>query len=158
MPDAHRPSRPEQGSRAVASDAEPNHGRAEIRELVRADDYVLPAQRWRDPGRNAERVELARRRSSSQALRSLVMEVAARAGINAHIHPHLLRHAFGDHIAKRVGLKNAQALMGHATVATTADMYTVGPTLDDLAASVAGFAFGLTIRAPDVIHRGATQR
>ena len=67
----------------------------EIRETVAPDEYVIPAQRWRDPGANSCRGDLSRRPSSSQALRTAVMELAVRAGIHAHVHPHLMRHAFG---------------------------------------------------------------
>ena len=44
-----------------------------------------------------------------------------------------MRHAFGDHIARYAGIKNAQALLGHADVGTT-QVYTGAPTLDELAA------------------------
>jgi site-specific recombinase XerD len=113
---------------------------AEIRAHVGADHYVLPAQRFRDVPVNRERVDLHTRPSSSQALRTLVMEVAQRAGISAHIHPHLLRHAFADHVAKYAGMRNAQFLLGHATVATT-ETYVGRPSLDELAAAVSGFGF-----------------
>jgi integrase/recombinase XerD len=111
----------------------------EIRRTVGLDEYVIPAQRWRDPGANLRRGELSRRPSSSQALRTAVMELAARAGISAHVHPHVMRHAFGDHVARHAGIKNAQALLGHADVGT--QIYTGAPTLDELAAAVAGFRF-----------------
>lgn len=107
----------------------------EIAASVADDEYVLPAQRWRDPGDNKIRGDLAKRASSSQALRTLVMEVAARAGIKAHIHPHLLRHAFGDHIAKSAGLLIAQALLGHASVETTRTTYVGSVSLDELLAA-----------------------
>jgi integrase len=58
----------------------------EIRETVAVDEYVIPAQRWRDPGANSCRGDLLRRPSSSQALRTAVMELAVRAGIHAHVH------------------------------------------------------------------------
>jgi site-specific recombinase XerD len=61
------------------------------------------------------------------------MELGQRAGIHAHITPHSMRHAFGDHVARYAGIKNAQALLGHADVGTT-QMYTGAPTLDELAA------------------------
>ena len=64
-----------------------------------------------------------------------------RAGISAHIHPHLLRHAFADHIARHAGIRNAQFLLGHADIATT-EIYLGQPTLDDLAGAVEGFVFG----------------
>jgi integrase/recombinase XerD len=112
----------------------------EIRATVAPDEYVIPAQRWRDPGSNLRRGDLSKRPSSSQALRSSVMELAARAGIRAHVHPHVMRHAFGDHVARHAGMKNAQALLGHADVGTT-QIYTGAPTLDELATAVEGFRF-----------------
>ncbi len=36
----------------------------EIRERLEADDYVLPAQRWRDPGVNREKVDKRKHPSS----------------------------------------------------------------------------------------------
>lgn len=105
-------------------------------------EFVLPAERWRDPGRNTERVELKLRPASRQVLRTVVEELGRRAGIHAHITPHLMRHAFGDHVARHAGIKNAQALLGHADVGTT-QMYTGAPTLDELAESVGGFRFGV---------------
>lgn len=124
---------------------------AEIREHVAPESYILPAQRWRDPPHNKLLGAVEERPSSSQALRTLVMRVAVRAGIRAHIHPHLLRHAYGDHIARFAGIKNAQALLGHATVGTT-ETYVGKPTLDELAAAISGFGFlsqkGTSVRPP----------
>lgn len=70
---------------------------------------------------------------SAQGLYYLVGRVGARAGINAHIHPHLLRHAYGDHIAKNAGLLVAQAVLGHASVETTRSTYVDRVSLDQLA-------------------------
>lgn len=70
----------------------------------------------------------------------IVHQVGERAGINARVYPHLLRHAFGDHIARYAGMKNAQFLLGHASVQTT-EMYTGKPTTDDLAAAIGAFGF-----------------
>lgn len=75
------------------------------------------------------------------ALRHLVVEVGRRAGIAACIHPHLLRHAYGDHVARHAGLRVAQALMGHASVQTTASTYVDRPALDELAVSVRGLRY-----------------
>ena len=127
----------------------------EIRAHVGADEYVLPAQRWRDGRTNSEKMDLKTRPSSSQALRSLVMRVGERAGIHAHIHPHLLRHAFGDHIAKYAGMRNAQFLLGHATIGTT-ETYTGRPTLDELTASVRGLQFVTTDPTPQISSNGGT--
>jgi integrase/recombinase XerD len=113
-----------------------------IRETVAPDEYVIPARRWRDPGANSCRGDLLRRPSSSQALRTAVMELAARAGIHAHVHPHVMRHAFGDHVARYAGIKNDQALLGHADAGTT-QVYTGAPTLDELAAAIKGIRFAI---------------
>jgi integrase len=43
----------------------------------------------------------------------------------------------------RTGIKNAQALLGHADVGTT-QMYTGAPTLDELAKAIEGYRFGGT--------------
>lgn len=74
---------------------------------------------------------------SITTLARLVRKIAERAGVAGHVHPHLLRHAFGDHIARRAGLHIAQALMGHASVRTT-EGYVGKPDLDELAAAVKG--------------------
>jgi len=67
--------------------------------------------------------------------------VGRRAGIAAPLHPHLLRHAYADHIAKHAGVRNAQALLGHATISTT-EIYLGAPTPDELKTAVEGFSFG----------------
>lgn len=109
------------------------------------DAFVLPAQRFRDPPVNERQEDLEMRPSSSQALRTLVMNVAKRAGIKAHVHPHPMRHAYGDHIARHAGMRNAQFLLGHAGIGTT-ETYVGKPTLDELQQSVSGFAYGIPER------------
>ena len=65
-----------------------------------------------------------------------------RAGIHAHVHPHVMRHAFGDHVARFAEIKNAQALLGHADVGTT-QVDAGAPTLDELAAAIKGIRFAV---------------
>jgi site-specific recombinase XerD len=120
---------------------------AEIVANVGPDEYMLPAQRFRDPPWNRVRQDYALSPSSSQALRSLVMRVAQRAGIAAHIHPHLLRHAYGDHVARQAGVRTAQHLLGHAGIATT-ETYLGKPTADELAESLGAFSW----RQPNRTH------
>jgi integrase len=95
-------------------------------------------------GKRLERVR--RRLCSPQTLYRLVARVGERVGISARVHTHLLRHAFGDHIARHAGIRNAQFLLGHADVGTT-ETYVGKPTLDELARAIAGFTFGALERA-----------
>lgn len=115
----------------------------EIRSMLAVDDHVLPKQRWRNPPVNSLRIEYAKHPASPQAIYHLVGRVGRRAGIQAPIHPHLLRHAFADHITRRVGIEQAQAMLGHADLKTTQG-YIGEPTLDELAR----LAQHLTYRTP----------
>jgi len=78
---------------------------------------------------------------SAQALYYLVKRVAKRAGIAGNVHPHTLRHAFADHIARETrDLRTVQALLGHASLGTT-EAYLSAPRLDDLANAVRDVRF-----------------
>ncbi len=112
-----------------------------IVETLGPEDCVLPAERWRDPGRNRVRSDLKSIPASRQVLRTVVSELAAKAGINAHITPHLMRHAFGDHFARYTDLEGAQAMLGHSDVTTTKRFYKGSVTLDELTAMARGFSF-----------------
>jgi integrase len=113
----------------------------DIRDSVGLDHYVIPARRPSNPPYNTRWREYPDKPSSPQAVWRTVQDVAVRAGIAAHIHPHLLRHAYGDHVAKHAGLRAAQALLGHASVDTTASTYVDQPGLDELSVSVHGFSY-----------------
>jgi integrase/recombinase XerC len=119
-----------------------------IRDTVGLDQYVIPARRPSNPPLNTKWREYPEKPSSPQAIWRIVQEVAVRAGIAAHIHPHLLRHAYGDHIAKHAGLRAAQALLGHASVDTTASTYVDKPDLDELSVSVHGLTYRTSNRYP----------
>ena len=84
---------------------------------------------------------------SPKALWELVGRVGERAGVGAHMRPHLLRHAYADHVARQAGVRTAQFLLGHANLATT-ELYLGKPTLDELTTAVSGFAFGVVIEQP----------
>jgi site-specific recombinase XerD len=131
--------------------ADLQHVWEQIAESVEDNHFVVPAQRGRDPPRNTQKVVLPTRPASAQFVWRIVIDVARRAGIKQHIHPHLLRHAFGDHIARHAGLHVAQALLGHATVDTTASTYVGKPTLDELAGSVTDMTFHRHLSGVDVV-------
>jgi len=114
---------------------------ARIRRDVGPDDYVLPAQRWRNPPENSEKVNRRKHPSSSQALRSLVRRVAKRAGLTGRIYPHLMRHAFADNMVRHAGLRETQQMLGHADSRTT-ETYLGNATPDELQAAIRGFTFG----------------
>jgi integrase len=127
----------------------------DIRANVGADEYVLPAQRFRNPGFNTIRQDLKLRPSSSQALRQLVIRVAARARIAAHVHPHDLRHAYAEHVARQADTRIAQHLLGHAHLGTT-DTYLGKPRLDDMVAAVRGVSYGMRTNVLGVAERLVT--
>lgn len=122
----------------VIADLEPVYN--EIVNNVGDDRYVIPSSRWVNPGVNTVHANVDTKPISGHGLGKLVARVAERSGVNAHIHPHLLRHAFGDHVARYAGIRNAQFLLGHANVGTT-EIYTGKPTLDDLAKAVGAMRF-----------------
>ena len=107
----------------------------EIRANARPQAFVIPAQR-RDP-QAGEWYDLPDQRCSSQAMWRLVRRVADRAGVEAT--PHALRRAFADMIERQAGVRVAQKLLGHATLATT-EGYLSEQTLDELQGAVADIA------------------
>ena len=113
----------------------------EVLASVAPDEYLLPAQQVHNLWPDKPPTDLPAYPSSPQALGRLVQAVGIRSGIVAHVHPHLLRHAYGDHIARYAGMRNAQFLLGHADVGTT-EIYVGKPTLDELRMSIEGFTFG----------------
>jgi len=45
---------------------------------------------------------------------------AARAGMEANVHPHVLRHSFASHLLQSSGdLRAVQEMLGHASISTT---------------------------------------
>lgn len=115
---------------------------AELLKVLAPDHYVLQASSGNR--RAAARVlgpELyPERPMSMSAIYRLVGRVGERAGIAADVHPHLMRHAFGDHVARTTGIAIAQALLGHSDVGTTRG-YIDGSTLDELSAAVTNLSF-----------------
>ncbi len=103
-------------------------------------EYVLTASRWANPPFNTRRIYLRDKPMAPKPLWELVGRVGKRAGISAHVHPHLLRHAFGDHVARYGGIELARAMLGHADVRTT-KTYVGDATLEELSIAVRGLRY-----------------
>lgn len=59
-------------------------------------------------------------RLTPSQLRSRLKRRAIQAGVNTHVHPHMLRHSFASHLLQSSGdLRAVQELLGHANITTT---------------------------------------
>ncbi|MGI9185773.1 MAG: hypothetical protein ACR2GZ_12590 [Solirubrobacteraceae bacterium] len=67
------------------------------------------------------------------------MRVAARAGITEHVHPHDLRHAFAEQIARETRA-HGSTCSGTPRLGTT-DSYLGRPRLDDIVAAVKNVSY-----------------
>jgi integrase len=130
----------------------------EIRATVGEQDFVVPSRRARRQLSrggvldNSDPVEIPEKPISAEGLFKMVRRVGRRAQLGADIGPHTLRHAFGDHVARYAGLRAAQALLGHASVATTEESYTGRVSLDELSVSVQGFQYRrVSVESPAAI-------
>ena len=59
-------------------------------------------------------------RLTPRAVQYRVKNWAARLGISANVHPHVLRHSFASHVLQSSGdLRAVQEMLGHANISTT---------------------------------------
>ncbi|MEC7119880.1 MAG: tyrosine recombinase XerC [Pseudomonadota bacterium] len=59
-------------------------------------------------------------RLTTRTIERRVAYQAQRAGIDQHLHPHLLRHCFASHVLSSSGdLRAVQEMLGHANISTT---------------------------------------
>ncbi|NBU58596.1 MAG: tyrosine recombinase XerC [Betaproteobacteria bacterium] len=60
------------------------------------------------------------RRMGPRAVQTRLGRLAQARGLNQHVHPHMLRHAFASHLLQSSGdLRAVQELLGHASISTT---------------------------------------
>lgn len=59
-------------------------------------------------------------RISPRVVQKQLADLAARAGLPVHVHPHALRHSFASHLLQSAqDLRAVQELLGHANISTT---------------------------------------
>jgi integrase/recombinase XerC len=60
------------------------------------------------------------RRLSSRLVQKHLAELAVKAGLPTHVHPHMLRHTFASHVLQSSGdLRAVQEMLGHASITST---------------------------------------
>ena len=60
------------------------------------------------------------KRVSSRTVQKHLAELAVRAGLPNHVHPHMLRHSFASHVLQSSGdLRAVQEMLGHASITST---------------------------------------
>ena len=60
------------------------------------------------------------RKLTTKRVYDIVKAIAARAGLEQNVYPHLLRHSFATHLLSNgADLRVIQELLGHADIATT---------------------------------------
>jgi integrase/recombinase XerC len=126
----------------------------DIRETTEAEHYVLPGTSWVKADRGRRPVAVPERPCHPKTLWRAVRRIGRRAGIATAVHPHLLRHAFAEHITRGAGLRVAQAVLGHATIQTT-EAYLDTLSLDELASAMATLTFG--VRGDDRDESGVSR-
>jgi integrase/recombinase XerC len=86
---------------------------------VRADQLL---QSSKDQGNKVQPLFINKqgRRVSSRTVQKHLAELAIKAGLPTHVHPHMLRHSFASHVLQSSGdLRAVQEMLGHASITST---------------------------------------
>lgn len=76
--------------------------------------------RFAGPEQAALFVSRQGKRLSHRSIQSRLQRLAPLTGLDQHVHPHMLRHAFASHLLESSGdLRAIQELLGHADIGTT---------------------------------------
>jgi integrase/recombinase XerC len=103
-------------------------GKGSKTRIVPVGEHALAAlSRWMAlrgtlarPGEPALFVGRSGRRVGVRDLQRRIKRRAAAAGIDADVHPHMLRHSFASHVLQSSGdLRAVQEMLGHASIAST---------------------------------------
>jgi len=60
------------------------------------------------------------KRVSARTIQKHLADLAIKAGLPTHVHPHMLRHSFASHVLQSSGdLRAVQEMLGHASITST---------------------------------------
>ncbi|HEY2775584.1 MAG TPA: site-specific tyrosine recombinase XerD [Candidatus Binatia bacterium] len=85
-------------------------------------DYLAGPRAILDPGGRSRALFLGRRgrKLTRQGFWKRLRTLAVRAGLDAHLSPHVLRHSFATHLVEGgADLRSVQMMLGHADITTT---------------------------------------
>jgi integrase/recombinase XerC len=88
---------------------------------VKAAEVWLPVRaKLAAAGENALFIGRSGRRLGPREVQRRIKVRAAAAGLDADVHPHMLRHSFASHVLQSSGdLRAVQEMLGHASIAST---------------------------------------
>ena len=91
--------------------------------IVAIKEWLLVRQRYAsDPASLGQPLFINKKghRVSSRTIQKHLADLALKAGVPTHVHPHMLRHTFASHVLQSSGdLRAVQEMLGHASISST---------------------------------------